>query len=183
MLIFFLYFLLHSSSANLDESEEALTLKMEHSFDNGKTFSPRGTISIHSLKSGSVSIQQNDLSQEERNSIEKLCEHDQLYLLRSSQADSLTLKSAVHGCNLVRSGLSDLFNIQLDWRSKIVAIHLSTPSYKSNSANAGFKSKAIVQQMESGPAPDTASFIQRMEEEKLAKQRGETKDNRGFFAK
>ena len=48
---------------------------------------------------------------------------------------------------------------------------------------SGFKSKVYVQQMESGPSPDTASFIQRVEEEKLAKQRGDTKDNRSFFAK
>ena len=32
--------------------------------------------------------------------------------------------------------------------------------------------------METGPQPDTAAFIQRQEQEKLAKQRGETKDNR-----
>ena len=31
--------------------------------------------------------------------------------------------------------------------------------------------------------PDTSSFIQRMEQEKIAKQQGEGKDNRGFFAK
>ena len=37
--------------------------------------------------------------------------------------------------------------------------------------------------MEPGPQPDTAAFIQRMEQEKLAKERGETKDNRSFFAK
>lgn len=37
--------------------------------------------------------------------------------------------------------------------------------------------------METGPQPDTAAFIQKVEQEKLAKQRGETKDNRSFFAK
>ena len=47
----------------------------------------------------------------------------------------------------------------------------------------GFKSKVLVQPMEMGPQPDTAAFIQRMEQEKLAKERGETKDNRSFFAK
>ena len=47
----------------------------------------------------------------------------------------------------------------------------------------GFKSKILVQPMEMGPQPDTAAFIQRIEQEKLAKERGETKDNRSFFAK
>ena len=47
----------------------------------------------------------------------------------------------------------------------------------------GFKSKVVVQPMEMGPQPDTAAFIHRIEQEKLAKERGETKDNRSFFAK
>ena len=37
--------------------------------------------------------------------------------------------------------------------------------------------------MVAGPSPDTGSYIEKMEQEKLAKQRGETKDNRSFFAK
>jgi len=43
--------------------------------------------------------------------------------------------------------------------------------------------KVHLQTMESGPQPDTAAFIQKMEQEKLAKERGETKDNRSFLAK
>ena len=60
-------------------------------------------------------------------------------------------------------------------------MHLSTPSHQSKTPLAtatGFKSRVVVQHMESGPSPDTASFIQKIEEEKLAKERGETKDNR-----
>ena len=37
--------------------------------------------------------------------------------------------------------------------------------------------------MESGPAPDTAAFIQRMEENKRKEEKGEVKDNRSFLAK
>ena len=32
-------------------------------------------------------------------------------------------------------------------------------------------------------SPDTASFIQKVERERDARERGEVKDNRGFFAK
>jgi len=45
------------------------------------------------------------------------------------------------------------------------------------------KTKALVSHMEPGPQPDTASFIQKIEQDKLAKQRGETKDNRSFISK
>ena len=120
------------------------------------------------------------------------------------------LRSATHACNLPDTGLADIFNIQLDWRHKIVALQLSTQNVVNKvplSTVPGFKTRAFVQHMESGPTPDTASFIQKMEEEKLAKvrslytlsiyseelffdsfnfvlqQRGETKDNRSFFSK
>ena len=53
----------------------------------------------------------------------------------------------------------------------------------SSSTSSGFKTKVLVQHMEAGPQPDTASFIQKMEQDKMAKQRGETTDNRSFLAK
>lgn len=32
-------------------------------------------------------------------------------------------------------------------------------------------------------SPDVAMYVQKLEQEKVAKERGETKDNRSFFAK
>ena len=75
---------------------------------------------------------------------------------------------------MLDTGLADIFNIQLDWRHKIVALQLSTQNVVNKvplSTVPGFKTRAFVQHMESGPTPDTASFIQKMEEEKLAKVR------------
>ena len=41
----------------------------------------------------------------------------------------------------------------------------------------------MISYMEQGPIPDVGMFIQRVEQEKIAKERGETKDNRSFLAK
>eukprot|EP00093_Oithona_nana_P013839 13839.XXX_173954_173162_1 [CDS] Oithona nana genome sequencing. len=171
-----------------EDGTKSVVLTMDQSFDSGKSFSNRGSITIHSLRSGAVSIQQNDLTESEKDAIVSLCHDDGLYLIRAvSNGDTISsFRSATHACNLIETGLSDLFTIQLDWRHKIVAMHLSTPSHQSKvpMTNAtGFKSRVVVQHMESGPSPDTASFVQKIEEEKLAKERGETKDNRSFFAK
>ena len=172
-----------------DDNQGGVVLKMEHSFDNGKTYSNRGSVTIHSLRSGAVSIQQDDLTEAEKDSLETLCDQDGLYLVRavSTSGEAVTsYRSAHHSCNLIDTGLSDLFTIQLDWRHKLVSIHLSTPSLQNKvplNTLTGFKSKVYVQHMESGPTPDTASFIQRIEEDRLKKQRGDTSDNRSFFAK
>ena len=69
----------------------------------------------------------------------------------------------------------------MDWRAQLVGISVQ-PSPISG-AGVTFRSKVSAQQMETGPSPDTAAFIQKVEQEKLAQQRGETKDNRSFFAK
>jgi len=181
----------HGYSTILEDAndEGGVVLKMEHSFDGGKSYANRGSVTIHSLRSGAVSIQQDDLTEAEKDKLEKLCDQDGLYLVRavSNSGEAVTsYRSAHHACNLIDTGLSDLFTIQLDWRHKLVSIHLSTPNLQNNiplTGVSGFKSKVYVQHMESGPSPDTASFIQRIEEDKLAKQRGDTKDNRSFFAK
>ena len=97
-----------------------------------------------------------------------------------------------------------MFIVHLDWRNKVVGVSISAGSLAGDKKKrghgdslstvidehrdpldsaGGFKSKVLVQPMEMGPQPDTAAFIQRMEQEKLAKERGETKDNRSFFAK
>ena len=67
---------------------------------------------------------------------------------------------------------------------KVVAVSVVSAYVEGSvSQPSGFKTKVLVQHMEAGPQPDTASFIQKLEQDKLAKQRGETKDNRSFLAK
>ena len=43
-----------------EDGTKSVVLTMDQSFDSGKSFSNRGSITIHSLRSGAVSIQQND---------------------------------------------------------------------------------------------------------------------------
>ena len=132
-MLFLLPLFHHGYSAILEEGndEGGLVLKMEHSFDGGKSYSNRGSVTIHSLRSGAVSIQQDDLSEAEKDTLEKLCDEDGLYLVRavSNSGEAVTsYRSGHHACNLIDTGLSDLFTIQLDWRHKVVSIHLSTPN-------------------------------------------------------
>lgn len=201
-----------NANSDIDSSNSGqLSLQVDHSIDDGYTFSNRGNLLIHSLRSGYASIDTSNIegddpyvTQEQKDALRKLCEKDSLYLLRLTGPDGSIHRTATHACNLVQSGLSETFIVHLDWRNKVVGVSISAGSHSSdnrkrshsdklssslnenidplNSA-VGFKSKVLVQPMEMGPQPDTAAFIQRMEQEKLAKERGETKDNRSFFAK
>lgn len=46
-----------------------------------------------------------------------------------------------------------------------------------------FNTEVVLKPGEAAPIPDTASFIQKMEREREARDNGEVKDNRGFLAK
>ena len=85
---FVLFFLKFASADDNDDglgtdTLSAVVLKMEQSFDHGKSYSSRGSITIQSLKSGSVSIQQSDLSDQDKSALQRLCEVDGLYLIRA----------------------------------------------------------------------------------------------------
>ena len=169
------------------EDDGTLILQLEHSFDEGVTFEPRGTVTIHSLRSSSSSIDQDSLSDDQRDGMEQLCKSDGLYLLKIHSADEdHSHRTVTDACTLIQSGLKDILTIHLDWRSKIIGISITSQKPTGillGSSMDNFSTRVNVQNMESGPQPDTSAFVQKMEQEKLAKQRGETKDNRSFFSK
>lgn len=46
-----------------------------------------------------------------------------------------------------------------------------------------FNTDVLIRHTEMAPYPDTTTFIQKLEREREARERGEVRDNRGFFAK
>jgi hypothetical protein len=81
-----------------------------------------------------------------------------------------------------------------DWRGKLSAVSYATnhqekvqltnpQAIETVQKSMNFKTKVVTQHMVNGPAPDTAAFIQRVEQEKVDKQKGTTTDNRSFLAK
>ena len=164
------------------------TLTIEHSLDEGVTYKPRGTVEVTSLRSKSSTSDQVELSAGEKSQLKELCAQNGLYLLRiqaqskgSDGTTSTSFNSVAEPCGILASGLADILSLHMDWRAQLVGISIQ-PSPISG-AGVTFRSKVSAQQMETGPSPDTAAFIQKVEQEKLAQQRGETKDNRSFFAK
>ena len=101
-----------NSNSDIDSTNTGqISLQVDHSIDDGYTFSNRGNLLIHSLRSGSASMdtsgsEGDDLyvTQEQKDSLRKLCEKDSLYLLRLTGPDGSIHRTATHACNLVKSG-------------------------------------------------------------------------------
>jgi len=98
-----------------------------------------------------------------------------------------TFLTSTKACLLYESGLSDIITIHVDLLGNIYGISLSTSLNQCTGEVQenvpSLNTTVLISYMEHGPIPDVAMYIQKMEQEKVAKERGETKDNRSFFAK
>lgn len=88
-------------------------------------------------------------------------------------------------CLLIGSSLEDYITVWLDGAADPVAVSLSSygPCNRKTPPTQMWTTGIQVRYPEAGPVPDTATYIQKLEREKEARDRGETKDNRSFLAK
>jgi len=215
-----LFVLLDAVVGNEVEFDGQMILSIDHSLDDGASWEHRGTVSIHSTRTGSSSLEQIPLRTEQKQELKDICEKQGLYLLRvsgqASQTDLGVHRTYGSACNVISANLIDSLTLHFDWRGKLSAVsyatnhqekvQLSNPQILQNWLHMGedinpgkegkndeaiemvqksmnFKTKVVTQHMVNGPAPDTAAFIQRVEQEKVDKQKGTTTDNRSFLAK
>lgn len=144
-----------------------------------------------------ANIVQEPLSAGERQTLKSLAEKGGFYRLKAivtytdgSTASFLTFSKA---CGLAKSQLKDNIWISLDNEGSVVSVsqlvHGSAFNCKAGLSKGDvdvlddFNTEVVLRQGEAAPVPDTASFISKMERERESREKGEVKDNRGFFAK
>lgn len=188
----------HTLGEGVEDGE--LVLHLQHSFDMGHTWVERGVVTIHSTRSGTATVDQSSLNFDQRTNLKNLCGESGFYLVRATQSSQPEyLRSYTSACALLDANLQDTLTLQLDWRGKLTALTLglqipqATKTVPSGAIrqevrnkkedSSVFKTRVSTQQMENGPVPDTAAFIQRVEENKRKEEKGEVKDNRSFLAK
>jgi len=168
-------------------ADTEVRLRLQHSLDMGKTWEHRGIVALTRSKSGNGAVNQDALGSDAYDSMKKLCDNNQFYLIKLiSESGTDELQSYGSACSLLESGLAETLTVLLDWRGNIVAVNLAVRSQEApfkGRKRDQFDTKVVIQNMENGPAPDTAAFIQKMDEEKARKISGDVKDNRSFFAK
>lgn len=86
---------------------------------------------------------------------------------------------------MLGSNLQDILYIWLDTSAEPVAVNLVTRGACSleKPTTSMITTEVQVKYPDGGPIPDTATYIQKLEREKQAREAGEVKDNRSFFAK
>lgn len=81
--------------------------------------------------------------------------------------------------------LEDLLHVWLDSVAEPVAVNLVSrgPCTTQGPSTKMWTTNVQVKYPDGGPIPDTATYIHKLEKEREARERGETKDNRSFLAK
>ncbi|XP_076852729.1 ER membrane protein complex subunit 10 isoform X2 [Brachyhypopomus gauderio] len=186
---------------DVESDLSGVSVPLEHSFevDDVPRFRLRGTIQVKAGRDLSVSLSQLSLSEEDRNALKDVAAVDGLYRVRvprlSLQTDRETdrqpeghLSAFVRACSLVESRLSDVITLHTDVSGHIIGVSIVTVPGSCRGAEDEeelnlevFNTTVSVMAPVSAPSPETALFIERMEQEMDKK--GKPQEQKSFFAK
>ncbi|KAF5298590.1 hypothetical protein FQR65_LT09685 [Abscondita terminalis] len=194
--VWFIISILNSAQASNIEYDGYVHISLQHALisSDSPVFTERGNVTIQSLRTGSSTVQQKPLTQSEKIKLRDLSAANRFYQLKSvvtsSDESQVTFISTIKACMLVESELSDILSVSLDYSGKVITVTLAVASTSTCEGAVvpidklkEFSTSVFVRHTENGPVPDTASYIQKLEREREAKERGEVKDNRSFLAK
>ncbi|ESO97669.1 hypothetical protein LOTGIDRAFT_228275 [Lottia gigantea] len=175
-----------------DEFEGSRTITVEHSFGN-EEYSKRGTVVIRSLKGNKAhftptpDFEPRDILK----SLKKSVKSDIIYRIRVPIKDGGKdfVSTFIPSCSLYESGLNDQLTLNFDQSGEVLGVSLVTQPggciglVVPDSNFTDWKTTVDVMQTVSGPIPDTQTYIDKMNRDKMEKEKGGQTDNRSFFGK
>ncbi|KAL2101355.1 hypothetical protein ACEWY4_003116 [Coilia grayii] len=185
-----------------DALDTDFSVPLEHSFeiDDEPIFRRRGSLELRAGRESGVTISQSQLSEEDRNTLKEVAAVDGLYRIRvprvSLQADRQTEKQAdgyltafVKACALVESHLSDVITLHTDVTGYLIGVSIVTIPGTCRGLEVedevdleSFNTTLTVMAPVNAPMPETALFIERLEQE-MEKKEKNPQEQKSFFAK
>ncbi|XP_061604392.1 ER membrane protein complex subunit 10 isoform X2 [Phyllopteryx taeniolatus] len=178
------------------------SVPLEHSFevDDVGRFRVRGTLLLKTGREPGASLNQNQLSRDDRVQLKEVASVDGLYRIRvpriSLQADRQTerqmdgyVTAFVRACAMVESRLSDVITLHTDVSGSLIGVSIVTLPGACRGIDVEddvdldlFNTTLNVMAPVNAPGPETALFLERMEQES-AKKGKNPQEQKSFFAK
>ena len=164
---------------------DALTIDLYHKFDLSHDFKLRGSILV---KPSGLATFIKQLPIDDRDLI-NLRKSENYYLKASLKGEpSRETKTVIKSCSLIASNFADVVAINLNALNEYISINVYTNNPECigeapEVLSTNFNTTLIVESGVTGPQPDTATYIKRLEQERQNKLKEGKEDNRSFFAK
>ncbi|XP_054907995.1 ER membrane protein complex subunit 10 isoform X1 [Poeciliopsis prolifica] len=186
----------------LEAELSGFSVPLEHSFelDDVAKFQSRGSLLLKTGREPSVSLSQNQLSEDDRSKLKEVAAVDGLYRIRVPrvflQADRQTewqmdgyLTAFVRACAMVESHLSDVITLHTDVSGYLIGVSIVTLPGACRGAEVEdevdlevFNTTLSIMAPVNAPGPETALFLERMEQESEKKGKN-PQEQKSFFAK
>ncbi|XP_076609729.1 ER membrane protein complex subunit 10 isoform X2 [Chaetodon auriga] len=186
----------------MDTEFSGFSVPLEHSFevDDVAKFRVRGALVLKAGREPGISLTQNQLSEEDRTKLKEVAAVDGLYRIRvprvSLQTDRQTerqmdgyLTAFVRACAMVESHLSDVITLHSDVSGYLIGVSIVTIPGACRGTEVEdevdlevFNTTLSVMAPVNAPGPETALFLERMEQESEKKGKN-PQEQKSFFAK
>ncbi|XP_039899409.1 ER membrane protein complex subunit 10 isoform X1 [Simochromis diagramma] len=186
----------------LETEFSGFSVPLEHSFevDDVAKFQVRGALLLKPGREPSVSLSQNPLSDEDRTKLKEVAAVDGLYRIRVPrvflQADRQTerqmegyLTAFVRACAMVESHLSDVIALHTDVSGYLIGVSIVTLPGACRGTEVEdevdleiFNTTLSIMAPVNAPGPETAFFLERMEQESEKKGKN-PQEQKSFIAK
>uniref|UniRef100_A0A3B3Z6V0 ER membrane protein complex subunit 10 n=1 Tax=Periophthalmus magnuspinnatus TaxID=409849 RepID=A0A3B3Z6V0_9GOBI len=192
------YFLLIARFVNCNNGRR-VSLNISLVSDDITNFRVRGSLILKPGREQSVSLSQNQLSEEDRIKLKEVAAVDGLYKIRvprvSLQPDRTErqmeghLTAFVRACAMVESHLSDVLTLHTDVSGVLIGVSIVTVPGACKGTEVEdevdleiFNTTLTVMAPLSAPGPETALFLERLEQETEKKGKN-PQEQKSFFAK